>query len=166
MIKPLTLFNRHRRTPLMKGDAPNDPLSYFYSEMNRVFDDFFDDFGPPSLFSGGNNTNARAIHMDVKDKGKTLVIEAELPGVEEDDIDVSLHDNLLTIRGERKLEQKDDEQGISQTAFSQFHRSMTLPFDVDPDAIEARIKNGVLKLTFPKPPELEAKSRKIAITKG
>ena len=62
--------------------------------------------------------------------------------------------------------EEEEEKGVSRRAWSSFQRSMSLPFDVDPDAIDAKFKNGVLKLTLPKPPELEAKTRKIEVQKG
>ena len=167
MFRPLTLFNRNRNAPsLREGDA--DPFFAFHREMNRLFDDFFSDFGAPSYFTGDTagdlKSGHRGIHIDVKDKGKTFELEAELPGVDEDDVDVEINDNLLTIKGEKKFEEEDDKG--SRTAWSSFHRSMSLPFEVDPDAVEATFKNGVLKLQLPKPPELEARTRKIAVNKG
>lgn len=163
MFRPLTLFNRNRNAPAL-SEGSDEPFFQLHREMNRLFDDFFSDFGSPSLFASAGENGARAIHVDVKDKGKALEVEAELPGVAEDDIDVELNDNLLTIRGERKDEE--EKEGVSRRAYASFQRSMSLPFDVDPDAIEAKFKNGVLKLTLPKPPELEARTKKIAVQKG
>ncbi len=163
MFKPLSVFNRHRNTPSLT-EANDEPFFLLHREINRLFDDFLSDFGSSSLFAAPGTAGARAIHIDVKDKGKALQVEAELPGVDEDDIDVELHDNLLTIRGERKDEEEKD--GVSRQSYASFQRSMSLPYDVDPDAIEAKFKNGVLKLTLPKPPELETRTKKIAVQKG
>ncbi len=163
MFKPLSVFGRHRNAPALRRGDDADPFSAFHQEMNRLFDDFFIDFRAPSYFTGDKGVH-RGIHIDVKDAGKAFELEAELPGVDEDDIDVEINDNLLTIKGEKKVEQDDDDG--ARRAWSSFHRSMSLPFDVDPDAIEATFKNGVLKLRLPKPPELEAKTRKISVNKG
>lgn len=163
MFKPLSVFNRNRNTPALNDGDGAAPFFQLHREMNRLFDDFFTDFGSPSLFAENAN-GARAIHIDAKDTGKTLKIEAELPGVSEDDIDVELHDNLLTIRGERKDE--DEREGVSRRSYASFQRSMSLPFDVDPDAIEATFKNGVLKLSLPKLPELESQAKKITVQRG
>lgn len=165
MFRPPALFNRNRNAPAARDVTEADPFYQFHREMNRLFDDFLDGFGAPSLFSGTETGNARPIHMDVKDKGKAFEIEAELPGVNEEDVDVELNDNLLTIKGEKKIEE-DDKDGVSRRAYSSFQRSMSLPFDVDPDAVEAAFKNGVLKLTLPKPPELAARTRKIEVKRG
>ncbi len=162
MFRPLTLFNRNRNAPsLREGDA--DPFFAFHRDMNRLFEDFFSDFGDPPYFTGDKGAH-RGINIDVKDRGKAFELEAELPGVYEGDIDVEIHDNLLTIKGEKKFEEENDDG--ARRAWSSFHRSMSLPFDVDPDAIEATFKNGVLKLRLPKPPELEAKTRKIEVSRG
>jgi HSP20 family protein len=163
MFKPLSVFNRNRNAPALADEA-EAPFFQLHREMNRLFDDFFSDFGAPSLFASQGGNDARAIHMDYKDTGKAIQIEAELPGVDEDNIDVELHDNLLTIRGERKDEE--EKEGVSRRSYASFQRSMSLPFDVDPDAIEARFKNGVLKLTLPKPPELESKTKRITVQRG
>ena len=163
MFRPLTLFTRNRNAPALAGPG-DEPFFQLHREMNRLFDDFFSDFGASSFLAPSGQNGARAIHLDVKDKGKTLEIEAELPGVAEDDIDVELNDNLLTIRGERKDEE--EKEGVSRRSYASFQRSMSLPFDVDPDAVEAKFKNGVLKLTLPKPPELEARTKKIAVQRG
>lgn len=164
MFRPLTLFNRNRNAPALREEAAGDPFFQLHREMNQLFDDFFADFGAPAAF-GETAGGARPVHVEFKDKGKAIELEAELPGIDEDDIQVELNDNLLTIRGEKKVEE-DEEDGVSRRAWSSFQRSMSLPFDVDPDAIDAKFKNGVLKLTLPKPPELEAKTRKIEVRKG
>lgn len=164
MFKPLSVFNRHRNTPALRDDASGDSFVQLHQEMNRLFDDFFADFGTPSLFSGDQRKDTRPVHIEYKDTGKSLELEAELPGVEEEDIDVELYENLLTIRGEKKIEEDDkDNEGVTRRSWSSFQRTMSLPFDIEPDAVSAKFKNGVLKLSLPKPPELERSPRKIAI---
>jgi HSP20 family protein len=162
MFRPLSRFSRSCSTPSLRTDA-NDSYYAFHREINRLFDDFFSDFGAPSYFTGDRGTH-RGVRIDIKDTGEAYELEAELPGVEEEDIDVELADTVLTIRAEKKLEEQ--EESGSRRAHSSFHRSLSLPFDVDPDAVEALFKNGVLKLTLPKPPELETKSRKIEVRRG
>jgi HSP20 family protein len=168
MFRPLTLFNRNRNTPALREDVVGDPFFQLHREMNNLFEDFVSDFGAPSLFAENGATGARPVHIEFTDTDKAIKLEAELPGVDEDDIQVELSDNLLTIRGEKKVEEedKDKDNGYSRRAYSSFQRSMSLPFDVDPDAVDAKFKNGVLKLTLPKPPELDARARKIAIQHG
>ena len=166
MFRPLSVFNRNRNAPAARDDGADDPFFQFHREMNRLFDDFLTDFGAPSMLAGAAATDARPIHIEINDRDDAFELEAELPGVDEDDVHVELVDNLLTIRGEKKVEEEEGENGVSRRAYSSFQRSMSLPFDVDPEAVEARIRNGVLKLTLPKPPELEVKSRRIEIKRG
>ncbi len=165
MFRPLTLFNRNRNTPALREDVVGDPFFQLHREMNNLFEDFVSDFGAPSLFTE-NGASARPVHIEFTDTDKAIKLEAELPGVDENDIEVDLADNLLTIRGEKKIDEEDKDNGYSRRAYSSFQRSMSLPFDVDPDAVDAKFKNGVLKLTLPKPPELETRARKIAIQHG
>ena len=166
MFRPLTLFDRNRNAPSLRS-AEADPYLQFHREMNRLFDDFFAEFDTPSLFNSDTAPDARSIHMEVTEKEDAFEIEAELPGVNEKDIHVELADNLLTIRGEKTVEKTENgDGGALQRAYSSFQRSMSLPFDVDPDKVDAAFKNGVLTLTLPKPPALEAKTRKISVRSG
>lgn len=163
MFRPLTLFNRNRNAPAMRDESSGDPFYQLHREMNRLFDDFWSDFGAPSYFTGDRG-RARPVHVDYRETDRALEIDAELPGVDEDDIDVQLSDNLLTIKAEKKYEEEKD--GNSTRSYSSFSRSIALPYDVDGDRVEATFKNGVLKLTLPKPPEIAAKTKKIAVHKG
>lgn len=94
------------------------------------------------------------------------VVRVELPGMEEDDVDVSVHDGMLTICGERTVSEDIEEDAWirRERAYGRFERSFSLPEGTDPDKIAASFRNGVLELTIPHPEEL--KPRKIQIGKG
>lgn len=101
---------------------------------------------------------------------KEVCITADLPGVEQDDLDVSVTSNRITIKGEKKLEKeekKNDEERhlhkIEQSSGS-LQSTMTLPFEIDPEKVVAQFTNGVLTVTIPKPTETHEKTKKIAIT--
>lgn len=103
---------------------------------------------------------------DVTETDDALVVHAELPGVEAKDMDVSIHDGVLTVRGEKRTERKDEEKGRSYTErfFGSFERRIVLPATVDEDQIDASLKDGVLEVHLPKstpapPPE----ARKVEI---
>ena len=178
MFRPLSLFNRN--APTARDDAPADPFYRLHDEMNRLFDDAFRSFGTfdsnfsrPSAFGDfgalGSSGGSRALRIDARETDDAIEIEAELPGVDERDIDVQLSDSLLTIRGEKKFERKDEKDGearVMERAYGSFARSFTIPYNVDPDAVEATFKNGVLKLSLPKPPEQVNQTRKIAVKRG
>ncbi|MFC7557172.1 Hsp20/alpha crystallin family protein [Pseudoroseomonas wenyumeiae] len=93
-----------------------------------------------------------APHMDVSETDGEIRIQAEMPGVTEQDIDVSLNQDVLTIRGEKKQERKEERQGVHFTErnFGTFQRSLRLPFSINPDQVQARFENGVLTVTLPK----------------
>lgn len=169
MFYPLTLLNRARRTPTAPDQAGADPFYRLHRDMNRLFDEAFSDFGLPGAFSG-SFAAAGAPSVDIRETDKTYEVEAELPGVEEDDIHVELADNVLTLRGEKRFEREEEGKKngyhVMERSYGSFARSIPLPFDADPDAVEAVFRNGVLKLSIPKPPEAETRSRRIAVKRG
>jgi HSP20 family protein len=96
-------------------------------------------------------------------------VTAELPGVEEKNIDVTVSGDQLIIKGEKKseIDEKKEEKGRTfrrvERSFGSFQRCMALPFEIDPDKVQASFKNGVLTLTVPKPTEVQKKARKIEV---
>jgi len=169
MFRPLSVFNRHDRQTPARGDTfSGDPFFRLQHEMNQLFNDAFTGFAAPSTFRGDFD-DARLPRIDVREADLAVEIEAELPGVEEKDLDVQVNDNLLTIKGEKKFERSDEKEGefrVMERSYGSFARSMTLPFSVDPEAVEATFRNGVLKLTLPKPAEARSETRKIAVKRG
>jgi HSP20 family protein len=147
------------------GAGGSDPFLTLHREMNRLFDDVLRG-GPVS--SGGQGGSQGGVllapHMDVSETDKELRLQAELPGVSESDIDVSLNEDVLTIRAEKKQERKEEREGMhfSERAFGTFQRSLRLPFQVNPDQVQARFENGVLSVTLPKT-QLQERSRRIQI---
>lgn len=101
--------------------------------------------------------------VDIFEKGDDLVISAEVPGLEQDDVDISIENNILMLRGERKRKTEFEEKDAYrlERTFGVFTRSFTLPKTVDSDRISASYKNGVLELTLPK--VAQARPRKIEI---
>jgi HSP20 family protein len=97
-------------------------------------------------------------NMDVAETDKEIEITAELPGLEQKDVDISLADNVLTIRGEKKTEQaqKDKNYYLTERTYGAFYRSLELPPGIDPKAIKATMSKGVLKVAIPKPARSEA----------
>lgn len=143
--------------------SDNDPLAVFRREMDRLFDSFGRDIGWPA---GDNRTSAMAPSIDVSETESELRIDADLPGVEEKDVDVVITDNVLTIKGEKKAEKEEKKKDfhLVERSYGSFSRSLTLPFAADPAKAKATFKNGVLSISLPKPPEVKAKAKKIAIS--
>jgi HSP20 family protein len=155
--------SERRKTELAPSTAETDPFRALQRRMDHLFDDFASDYRWP--FSNGSNVPAPRV--DVGETETEVTVEAELPGVDEKDIDVTLVDNLLTIKGEKKQEKEEKRKDyhLTERSYGSFSRSMALPFDADPDKIKAAFKDGVLTITLPKPPEIKAKVKKIAIGK-
>jgi len=138
------------------------PVVALHREMNRLFDQFFSDFRP-QLFDDSILANFPKI--DVKDKAKEIIVEAELPGLDQNDIHVQVEDDVLTIRGEKRQE-KEEEKGDfyhSERYYGSFHRVIPLPDEVDKEKAKASYRRGVLKIKLPKKPESQRKTRLIEI---
>ena len=102
---------------------------------------------------------------DIAETDKAYIIKAELPEVRKEDVDVSVHDGVITIRGERRYEKTDDteQQHRIESFYGQFSRSFSLPTDVDTVAIHAESKDGVLKVYLPKAEEKQPKSIEVKV---
>lgn len=134
------------RLPVSRGESMN-PLAAFHEEMNRLFDDFwreFDGVGTSLVPSSGFP------RVEVIETERDVRVEAELPGMEEKDIEVTLHNGLLTIRGERQSESEDKHRRVSERYYGQFERRIALPAEVEGDKVTATFKKGVLTVTLPK----------------
>lgn len=150
------------KTPAQRPSR--DVFDAMRQEMDRLFDRF--DLGRwPSLTGGGAQNGFMSPSIDVKDTGKEIVIEAELPGVTDKDIAVTFADGVLTIKGEKKSqrEEKKDDYYMSERSFGSFERSLALPEGIDDGAIEARFDKGVLHVTVPKKPEAVKQQKTIEI---
>jgi HSP20 family protein len=103
--------------------------------------------------------------VDIVEKDKEYEITAELPGIEEKDVEVKLTNDVLTIRGEKQehKEEKKKDYYLSERHFGSFQRAFRVPEGIDPDKVEAAFKNGVLTVTLPKTPEAQKKEKKIQI---
>ena len=127
------------------------PFRGFYdmqSEMNRMFDEVFGDVVRRSGRQQGETPTRWAPVLDVLQEDGDIVVRAELPGVKPDDVDVTLHNGVLTIAGERKAEERREGSGyfVRERRYGSFRRSMTLPQGVDEGSIGARFDGGVLEV--------------------
>jgi HSP20 family protein len=147
----------------------SDPFAALRAEMEHLFDNF--SFGRlPSFprFTTELTTEGTMMpSVDVRENDKEIVIEAELPGIEEKDVSVTVQDGLLTVKGEKKLEKKEEKENYHtmERRYGSFMRSMRLPDTVDEENISAKIDKGVLTVTVAKKPGAETtKERKIDIS--
>ena len=151
--EPFGGIRRHRRDVF--GD-----LFDMQEQMNRMFNEFFGER------QSGLAEGAWTPSVDVSETETAIVVRAELPGLSQDDIELSLHDNVLTLKGEKKQQTKKEGENFHRTecCFGSFSRSFSLPATVKQENIEAKFKDGVLEITLPKVEEV--KPQKIAIAAG
>jgi HSP20 family protein len=137
---------------------PFRELRSLQDEVNRVFSSSFNRGGDNELMRG-----AWSPSVDIYENKDHIVMEAELPGMRPEDVDISIENNVLTLHGERKFEKKDEQDNFHRVerSYGSFTRSFTLPPTVTSENIDASFDNGVLKLTLAK--REEAKPRRIEI---
>jgi HSP20 family protein len=139
---------------------PFQGLSTLHDQVNRLFNE--------TLFRGQVEDSANttwAPSVDIYETPNELVVKADLPDVEEKDIDIRVENNLLTIRGERKFEKNVSEDNYLRVerAYGAFSRSFSLPNTVNAEAIHAEYKNGVLTVNLPKREETKPRQVKVSV---
>ena len=148
---------------LARGRSDGDPFAQLQRRMNSVFEDFF---GRSSSDLWGDDAGEFLPRVDVSETGKEVRITAELPGLDEKDVEVTVTNNMLTIKGEKKVEKEEGDYYHSERSYGYFDRTIALPQGIDADNAKAKFKKGVLKVTIPKKPEAQSSRRKIELTEG
>jgi HSP20 family protein len=122
-----------------------------FSEMRRLMNEMDDVFGSREVLSSGD-WNPRLPIADIEDKGDSLELVAELPGMNKEDINVEVDRNSVTISAERKSEDEQEKKDYyyCERSYSGYKRSFALPSDIDPESVEAGYENGLLKLSMKK----------------
>jgi len=140
---------------------PFRELRSLQDEVNRVFSSSFNRSSDNEMMRG-----AWSPTVDIYENKDQIVLEAELPGMKPEDVNISVENNVLTIQGERKFEKKDEKDNFHRVerSYGSFTRSFTLPPTVSSEAADAVFENGILRLTLAK--REEAKPRKIQIKAG
>jgi HSP20 family protein len=141
------------------------PIVSYLQEMNRMMENFFHGFG---LVPHQERPGAFIPNIDMLDAGKEIKITAELPGMEQDDIDISITKEMLTIKGEKKEEKEEKGKGYHRTerSYGAFNRTISLPVEVDTNKIEATFKKGILTIRLPKTEKVLREAKKISIKSG
>ncbi len=142
--------------------STGDPFSTMRTEMDDLFARFFE------LDTSGRLSGLAdfAPNIDVHETDSEIVVKADLPGVEQDQVSLELHDDVLILKGERKEEAKageGEDRRVIERSYGRFERAMRLPFAPAEDQIETSYKNGVLTVTVAKPETPEAKATQIPI---
>jgi HSP20 family protein len=170
-LRTLMPFSDNRATPMRPEVSFFGPLQ---REIDRLFDDFarLTTLGAPGSQLGSQDQQGSqnlvqnlVPRLDVTEADKEIVITAEMPGLERKDVEISIDDDILTIRGEKKAEaqkgDKDKNYQVAERAYGVFLRMIQLPPGIDPSKIQAVMSKGVLKITLPKPARSE--TRKIEV---
>jgi HSP20 family protein len=143
----------------------DDPFGSLFREVQRTFEDF-------SRRSPLRTSTSDALtpKIDVVESKDAVEVTAELPGMDEENIDLRLADGVLTIRGEKRSERDEEDEDknwhVMERSYGSFSRSIPLPFDPDASQVEAKFDKGVLRIRCPKPPEVASKQQKIEINKA
>jgi HSP20 family protein len=156
-----------RNMPMSRGGEDTDPFLQMRREMNRLFDDVFGGFGLPSVLGPVLRQMPVAPKIDVSETDNEIQVTAEMPGIDQNDVEVLLEDDRLIIRGEKKEEREDKDRNyhLRERVQGAFSRTLPLPFAPDPNQVKAEFKNGVMTITIPKPPEVEQKQHRIDVQK-
>ena len=153
---------------------PRDLFGGLRGEIDRVFEEFDRSFwGMParwrapetSLFSRALNLSAWSPSVDIAEKDGMFEVTADLPGLDEKNIEIKLSDGVLSLKGTREESKEEKKKGyyVSERQFGSFERSFQVPESVDADKIDAHFKNGVLTISLPKKPEALKAEKKISV---
>jgi len=158
-VRDLIPWNRGRDVTVRRGEEAN-PFLTLHREMNRVFDDVFRGF---DLTSFGSERVLTWPNIEVSETDKEVKVTAELPGLEEKDVEVQLSNGVLTIQGEKKTETEDRDRLFSERYYGRFERQIPLGDEIEEDKVAASFKNSILTVTLPKTEKAQAKTKRIAI---
>lgn len=139
----------------------DDPFARLHQEVEKVFEDF----GRMTPMRWPGNGDMADFKIDMSETDKEIRVTAELPGVDEKDVEVTLSGDLLTIKGEKKVEEERKKENchVVERAYGAFERTFRLPYEVAEKDIAAEFDKGVLKIVLPKPAEARVETKKIAV---
>jgi len=155
----LVPWGRNHSVAAPRHAQESNPFFALHREMNRMFDDFARSFEVET--PGRFGMSATWPRVEVDDSDNEVKIVAELPGMDQKDIDISLTDGMLTIKGEKQSETNG--ASYSERWHGRFERSLPLGRDVDPDQVNAEMKNGMLTVTAKKRPEAQRQVKRIPV---
>lgn len=159
-IKSIVPFGRSISS--MRGGA--DPFSSLRRDMDRLFDGFTRDWSLPSVFEASGFLTPK---VNIAETDKGLEMTAELPGINQKDIELDLSDGVLTLKAEHKAEKEEKDEKkhyhLIERSHGTFLRQIALPFEADEDKVEASFDKGVLKVLVPRSAKVAKQAKKIAV---
>ena len=164
-VRDLIPWNRTSPAPApnsLSGEAAS-PFLTLHREMNRLFDEVFSGFGSlPTLADRPLGWPK----VELVEENGALRVSAELPGLDETDVELLIAVGVLTLKGEKRAEKTDAARGYTERSYGRFERAIALPVPVEEDKAEATFRNGVLTVTLPRAAEAPERRRRIAINGG
>jgi HSP20 family protein len=154
-----------------RAEASADPFDALRTEMERVFDDTFRRFyagRPRGASAPGRIPAALRPSVDISEGKKAYTVRADVPGMDREDLSIEVEGHTLAIRGEKRRESEEEEEGYHclERSYGAVQRVLSLPDDADAEAIEAKFKNGVLTLKIPKHAPEASQARRVEVTVG
>lgn len=158
------MARRQERMPVRRGQAMG-PYRAMRDMMNSMMEDFFSEWPLMRVRPFEWRMQEFSPSIDVIDEEREIRVQAEVPGMNPEDLDVTITRDAVIVKGEKKSEREEERQGLcySERTFGSFERVIPLPADVQTDKIEARFRNGVLDIVMPKSEQSLKESRKIQI---
>ena len=154
----------NNQTPSVYRGGDQNPFLSLHREVNRLFDDVFRGFDTSlPTFGALPSFNVGWPSVEITETDKEIKVTAEMPGLEEKDIEVLLDDGVLTLRGEKRSETEDKEKQFSERFYGRFERRIPIGYEVEEDKVDARFRNGVLTVTLPKTAKAQSQVKRIAI---
>jgi len=150
--------------PTPYRDEGQNSFLTLHREMNRLFDDIWRSFDVPmSRFGQVWPMSTTWPELEISETDKDVRVTAEVPGLEEKDVEVLLEDGVLTLRGEKRAETEDKDRHFSERFYGQFERRIPLGVEVEDTKATASFKNGLLTIVLPKSAKAQSKAKRIAI---
>lgn len=169
MNKGLTPWRKKKQDTAV-ARATDDPINELHRQMNDLFDDFFEGFGATRwpVLDRSSNQYVFAPSVDVSETDDEITVSADLPGMDEKDIQVTLDNDVLTIRGEKKVEHEEKKRNyhMVERSYGEFHRAIPMPQGIDAEKVKAKFAKGVLTVSVAKKPEAQSREKRIEITSG
>ena len=172
LLSPWNWFKKEEESRSSEGQVlsktMDHPLGRLHSDIDKLFENFFQGF-PSSAFSQKGKSAWEGVilpQVDIGEGKDDYTVKVEVPGVDEKDIELTLADGTLVVRGEKRSEKEDHEKQFHRVerSYGAFQRMLSLPSDADESKVKAKFKNGLLTVTIGKNPDAKPPVRKIAIT--
>jgi HSP20 family protein len=163
-LKELIPWKKNNNGELAVTREPAHPFDQFRREMDQLFEGFLSEW-PARTSLLDRRLGTFVPHIDLAETDKEVRITAELPGLDEKEVEVTLTQGVLTIKGEKREEHEENKGDMhrSECRYGMFERSVQLPADIDADQAKASFKKGVLKVTLPKTAEAQSNRRRIPV---